>query len=346
MTQDSIIIDLDDTITIDNSSDNYNNKKLNDLVHKAIINARMSGLKIKIFSARNMRTYEGDLEKIEKYTRPLAENWLATNNVEYDEFRLGKPWAGKNGFYVDDKNMHIDEFIFKFCGPFYNKKISVVTSLFNEQENIKKMHQHNKKAERLLEITEYIYINNGSTDSTLKILNEIKKYDEKIKVITNKENLGYGGGMKEGIYNSSGEIIITNHADMQFDLYQFIMTNYEKIMEYNELHAILPIRLNRKFLESLNSSILRLIISVFSLKKISDFNGQPKFLNRRFLPSSEKLPNDFCLDLALYNLIVNEAIALPIIQNDRNAGSSSWSGSLIKRLQIFIRYISYSINRK
>ena len=346
MMQDSIIVDLDDTITIDNSSDDYNDKKLDALVHKAIINARMAGFKIKIFSARNMRTYEGDLEKIEKYTRPLAEYWLAKNKVKYDELKLGKPWAGKNGFYVDDKNMHIDEFIFKFCGPFYNKKISLVTSLFNEQENIKKMHQHNKKAERLLEVTEYVYVNNGSTDSTLQILNEIKQYDDKIKVITNKENLGYGGGMKTGIYNSSGEIIVTNHADMQFDLYQFIMTNYKKIMECTELNAILPIRLNRKFIESLNSSILRLIISILNLKKIIDFNGQPKFFNRRFLPSSEKLPNDFCLDLALYNLVANEAIFLPIIQNDRNAGSSSWSESLIKRLQIFIRYISYSINSK
>ena len=343
---DYIIIDLDDTITRDHSSEDYKDKELNPLVAKAISNAKKAGFKSKIFSSRNMRTYEGDVNKIEKFTRPIAEEWLLKNNIEYDELILGKPWAGKNGVYVDDKNIHIEEFIFRFCGPFYNKKCTLVTSLFNEEGNVMKMHSENKKAERLLDISEYIYVNNGSVDKTQLFLDKIKENDEKVRVISLKTNLGYGKGFKEGIKNANCDLIITNHADMQFNLYQFVLTNYEEIMNHPTIESILPKRLNRGFIDSINSMILRTILSILTLKRVYDFNGQPKFFLKELIKKEHSLPDDYCLDLALYNLLRKNALILPILQKQRTSESSSWSQSLSKRITIFLRYILYSIAGK
>ena len=39
------------------------------------------------------------------------------NNIPYDKLQLGKPGAGPNGWYVDDMNLSLEEFIFKFSGP-------------------------------------------------------------------------------------------------------------------------------------------------------------------------------------------------------------------------------------
>ena len=65
-----------------------------------------------------MRTFNGDLKKINQITKPIAIKWLKNNNVDFDDIIFGKPWAGDNGWYVDDRNLSLEEFIFKFDGPF------------------------------------------------------------------------------------------------------------------------------------------------------------------------------------------------------------------------------------
>ena len=67
-------------------------------------------MKIIIFTARNMRTFDGDIEKITENTLPIIKDWLLANNVPYDEIIIGKPWCGMNGFYVDDRAIRPSEF--------------------------------------------------------------------------------------------------------------------------------------------------------------------------------------------------------------------------------------------
>jgi capsule biosynthesis phosphatase len=141
----SIIIDLDNTITIDSVGDDYPNKLSNPNIIRAIDNAHHLGFQCKIFSSRNMRTFKGDLEKIEAHTRPIAEDWLQSNEVNYHELILGKPWCGVEGWYIDDKNLSLEEFVFKFSGPYWNKSVSVVIPFYDEQENIINCHKEQKK---------------------------------------------------------------------------------------------------------------------------------------------------------------------------------------------------------
>ena len=91
-----------------------------------------------------MRSLKGDLNAINKITKPIAEEWLKKNNIPYDKLQLGKPWAGPNGWYVDDKNLSLEEFIFKFSGPYSNYTFDIVVSCFNEEENIKDMYMKSK----------------------------------------------------------------------------------------------------------------------------------------------------------------------------------------------------------
>jgi capsule biosynthesis phosphatase len=106
-----IIIDVDNTITIHNSSSSYENKHANvDVVNK-IKEYRDKGYEIILFSSRNMKTYDGDISKINLNTLPILTKWLEDNNIEYDGIIMGKPWCGEHGFYVDDKSIRPDEFI-------------------------------------------------------------------------------------------------------------------------------------------------------------------------------------------------------------------------------------------
>ena len=68
------------------------------------------GFDIVISTSRNMRTYEGNVGKINVHTLPTIIEWLERHNVPYDEIHVGKPWCGFEGFYVDDKSIRPSEF--------------------------------------------------------------------------------------------------------------------------------------------------------------------------------------------------------------------------------------------
>jgi capsule biosynthesis phosphatase len=68
------------------------------------------GFEIVISTARNMRTFEGNLGKINIHTLPVITKWLDKYSVPYDEILIGKPWCGHEGFYIDDRAIRPSEF--------------------------------------------------------------------------------------------------------------------------------------------------------------------------------------------------------------------------------------------
>ena len=126
------------------------------------------------------------------------------------------------------------------------------------------------------------------------MLNELAAKDKKIEVVEINENNGYGAGMKAGIKKSNARFIITNHADGQFDAYTFFITHLKEISEKKP--SIIPKRLNRSFLDSINSAVLRFIIRLIKWEKIHDFNGQPKVIDSNLIGDIESYPNDFTFE--------------------------------------------------
>ncbi|MHA8080637.1 capsular biosynthesis protein [Aquirufa regiilacus] len=106
-----IIMDVDDTITYHNSSSNYEEKSPRYDVIKKMVEYKELGYEIILFSARNMKTFNGDLSKINFHTLPILTSWLQKHNVPYDGIIMGKPWCGEDGFYVDDKSIRPKEFL-------------------------------------------------------------------------------------------------------------------------------------------------------------------------------------------------------------------------------------------
>lgn len=72
---------------------------------------RRDGFYIILYSSRNMRTYQGNLGRIIANTTRVLTEWLDRHEIPYDEIHLGKPWPGRQGFYVDDRAIRPDEFL-------------------------------------------------------------------------------------------------------------------------------------------------------------------------------------------------------------------------------------------
>ena len=104
-----IIMDLDNTICF--KSESYETAKPNIEVISKLKEYKDLGYEIVIHTARNMRTYAGQVGLINVHTLPKILTWLEINQVPFDEVIIGKPWCGNEGFYVDDRALRPNEFI-------------------------------------------------------------------------------------------------------------------------------------------------------------------------------------------------------------------------------------------
>jgi len=106
-----LVFDLDGTLTHDDASVGYADRRPNAAVVEKLRAYRAEGFEIVICSARNMRTFQGQVGKINANTLPVILDWLARHEIPYDEIHVGKPWCGTDGFYVDDKAIRPSEFL-------------------------------------------------------------------------------------------------------------------------------------------------------------------------------------------------------------------------------------------
>lgn len=106
-----IVIDLDNTIAFTTNDGDYANALPNIALVDKLKYYQSIGYIICIHTARNMRTFSGNIGLINANTLPSIIEWLKKHHVPYDEIIVGKPWCGEKGFYVDDKAIRPNEFI-------------------------------------------------------------------------------------------------------------------------------------------------------------------------------------------------------------------------------------------
>ncbi len=93
------------------------------------------------------------------------------------------------------------------------KKLSIIIPVFNEKSTIEKVLQNLEDVDLGVE-KEIIIIDDGSSDGTREIL---KKYKNKYKIIYHDKNKGKGAAMRTGIDFATGDFIIPQDADTEYD---------------------------------------------------------------------------------------------------------------------------------
>ncbi|MEO8115575.1 MAG: HAD-IIIC family phosphatase, partial [Phenylobacterium sp.] len=106
-----LVFDLDGTLTHDDPQVSYAERRSNAAVVEKLRAYQAQGFAIIICSSRNMRTFEGQIGRINAVTLPVILDWLARHQIPFDEIHVGKPWCGTEGFYVDDKAVRPSEFL-------------------------------------------------------------------------------------------------------------------------------------------------------------------------------------------------------------------------------------------
>lgn len=98
-------------------------------------------------------------------------------------------------------------------------KLSIIIPAYNEEETIEKILYLIERVQIENIEKEIIIIDDNSTDRTKEIL---KKYQDKYKIIYQSENLGKGGAIKTGLKEATGDIVIIQDADLEYDPQEYI----------------------------------------------------------------------------------------------------------------------------
>ena len=97
------------------------------------------------------------------------------------------------------------------------KKVSVIVPMYFEEQVAKECYERLKKVFDELENyeREFIFINDGSTDKTEEILEEIATQDKTVKVIVFSRNFGHQCAVTAGLKFATGDAIVIMDADLQ-----------------------------------------------------------------------------------------------------------------------------------
>lgn len=96
--------------------------------------------------------------------------------------------------------------------------LSIVIPIYNEEENIQILHEKLKEVLDPLEKEyEILFVDDGSTDRTLSILEEIQAKDKHVVVLSLRRNFGQTAAFAAGFDFARGDVIVTMDGDLQND---------------------------------------------------------------------------------------------------------------------------------
>ena len=207
------------------------------------------------------------------------------------------------------------------------KKISIVIPVFNEEENVPILYEKLKNVlDGLPYEYEIIFVNDGSTDKTGKILEEIANKDKKVKVIEFARNFGQTPAMVAGMDYATGDVIITMDGDLQNDP-KDIPRLLEKIEEgYDVVSGWRKNRKDAAVSRKLPSKIANWLIGRLTGVKIHDYGCTLKAYRSEVIKNVRLYGelHRFIPALASTVTSVDKIIEIPVEHHPRIYGKSKY----------------------
>lgn len=117
--------------------------------------------------------------------------------------------------------------------------LSVIVPCYNEEENVSYFYEELMKnkdffEERKLEL-ELIYVDDGSSDGTVKEVKELKKAHDEVRLISFSRNFGKEAAIYAGFQKSKGDYVVMMDADLQDppsllpEMFKYIDEGYDSV---------------------------------------------------------------------------------------------------------------------
>lgn len=158
--------------------------------------------------------------------------------------------------------------------------VSVVIPLYNEEESVATLYERLREVlDTLSAGYEIIFVDDGSTDKTLALLESFQKKDERVIVLSLRRNFGQTAAFAAGFDFARGEVVVTMDGDLQNDP-KDIPKLIEKLKDFDLVSGWRKHRKDTFFTRRLPSIIANWLISKVTGVNLHDYGCSLKAYRR------------------------------------------------------------------
>jgi glycosyltransferase involved in cell wall biosynthesis len=167
--------------------------------------------------------------------------------------------------------------------------LSIVIPLYNEEESLPELCGWIKQVCTEHQLSyEIILIDDGSTDDSWKVIQNLRNTDDTIKGIKFQRNYGKSAALNEGFKAAQGEVVITMDADLQDSPDEIPdLTKMIKEGGYDLVSGWKKVRHDNTFTKNIPSNFFNTVTRKVSHIKLHDFNCGLKAYRRKVVKSIE-----------------------------------------------------------
>ena len=208
------------------------------------------------------------------------------------------------------------------------KKISIVVPCYNEEEVLSYFYKEMKKQEREMDYVsfEYIFVDDGSRDNTLKVLKKLASKDKSVYYLSFSRNFGKEAAMYAGLSRATGDFVTIMDADLQDP--PFMLTEmYHGIVEEG-YDCVATRRVTRKGEPVIRSFFARRFYKIINrLSNIEMVDGARDFrlMTRQMVNSILELKEYNRYTKGLFSFVGYRTKWLEYENVERRAGETKWS---------------------
>ena len=202
--------------------------------------------------------------------------------------------------------------------------MSIVVPAYNEEEVLPEFHRRlTSVLEEVEGSCEILYVNDGSSDRTLEVLNDFK--DPRVAIIDLSRNFGKEIALTAGLDHTKGKAVVVIDADLQ-DPPELIPKFIEKWQEgYDVVYARRTARDGETFIKKATAKLFYRFIQGVSRVKIPEDTGDYRLLSRRAVEALKQLRETHRFMKGLFAWIGYPQIAVNYRRDPRFAGSTKWN---------------------
>lgn len=208
------------------------------------------------------------------------------------------------------------------------KKLSIVIPCYNEEETIGPFLREMKKVEEQLSsqlIFDYLFINDGSKDKTLKVLREVAVEIPNVHYISFSRNFGKEAALLAGLEESDGDYVTVMDVDLQ-DPPEILIEMYQKIQEgYDVVGSRRSDRKGEPVIRSFFSKLFYKLINLVSDTEMVDGARDFRLMTRQVVDSILELGEVNRFSKGLFSWVGYDVTYISFENRDRVAGETSWN---------------------
>ena len=204
--------------------------------------------------------------------------------------------------------------------------ISVVVPVYNEEEVLPEFHKRiSNVLDSMAVNAEIIYVNDGSTDKSLEIMQDIQEKDHSVAIVDLSRNFGKEIALTAGLDHASGDAIVLIDADLQDppELIPELVKHWKD--GYDVVYAKRIVRDGETIIKKTTAYIFYRLIQKVGRVKIPEDTGDFRLLSRRAVDSLIQLREHHRFMKGLYAWIGYPQKAVPYQRDRRYAGQTKWN---------------------